>query len=479
MLVLSETSWMWQLQEVANLLATVPGLIAATLLGTLFFLSFIPAGRSLVVIVLLVTVGFTIRDPVTFTPLPSPLVQLERAAELLGIVLLIFLLVPTLLSRSNLLHNPLLGAAVLYWMLEVAYALRNTASFSLGKGIASAGICSMLFFVFAYGLPQWLRSMKDAHGVLRLMTWATAIVMLLTLYAAVVKPASIVHSGRFMGITGNPQHAAVYFSVMLVPLCYMLSSRRESKATRIVWAAVTGLAVVFLIWTGSRTGFLTALAGIGLFFRARIGRFMGAAIIAAIFAVLFISAFPNSLGNSERLFSVQDTRSANWKSELNLFVSHPIFGVGTGASPVESSYITVASRLGCVGLILLGSMATLIVVSLQKLSRLKRALGDADDRLLLEAIGAGIGGIAVACLGEGALLGTTTLTVVSLYIFLGILRFLTDEASAAILESEIGQHTYYTGPASSTTFGIFDDGEWEINQSGAAAESGSPEHWSE
>jgi hypothetical protein len=408
----------------------------AAVMVALFLLSFGRLGRWVVLAALLFTSTISFNENALQVPLIPPLQQIRFAAEPITLILLSFLLLPSFLARRVKLRTPLLAAAGVFWILEEFHSLRWMTNVELQHGLLLCIIFAIILIVMGFGFPHWMRSMDDVHSGARCLGYVAILFVLSTAAQLAVNRGAIFNGRRLCAITDNPQHAAFMLAIMLVPVCLLLSSRREAKAMRVIWGATSGLVVVMLIWTGSRTGVLTALVGLGLLFRRRLGVFVGMSIVAAIFVILFLQFYDVELSPDSHIFSTQDTRGNVWKQQLEAFESSPFFGdlSERNHSQRENSYLTIACHLGSVGLALLALVIFFIAIVCLRLRQLRSVLPNEDDRILVDWIPAALIAIFVGAFFEAVLIGTLTFMLLSVYYYLGLLKFISDKNVIALVE---------------------------------------------
>ncbi|MFM9958828.1 MAG: O-antigen ligase family protein [Phycisphaerales bacterium] len=138
---------------------------------------------------------------------------------------------------------------------------------------------------------------------------------------------------RFVGMTGNPQHASAFLA-FVITCCVFLLLNDPKKRYRFVWMGTAALCSVFIIWTASRTG--VAMTAIGVFacFYGRAG--VGAMLLPVAGLVAF-GAFKFLAGQRvdfdvERFTMGGQTRAGVWEELWQKFVDNPVYGTGgTGA----------------------------------------------------------------------------------------------------------------------------------------------------
>jgi hypothetical protein len=283
----------------------------------------------------------------------------------------------------------------------------------------------MTFGVMVLGVGRWLQDVIDAHRLLRGLACGAALLVGATTLQLLRDQSQVVASGRLWGTTANPQHLAVALALFLGPLSYLVIQRTEAKAWRLFAGAVAGLLVVFLVWTGSRTGVLMALVQFLLLFRLRVGKLILFLTVGGIFVLLGLQLFSNAFDSSGRLLSTENTRQEAWQRLQADFVRNPLLGVmGEELGGGESSYLSAASQLGLFGLVPLGVAVGLAVLGLRRLNRIRRYLG--DYVLLADMVTAGLVTLAVGGFFEGYLMATVSVAVFFVYVHLMLLAFLVD-----------------------------------------------------
>ena len=421
-----------ELEFALRLLGTGPGVVVAGLCVVLFLLSFLPRGRWLVICLMLYTSMFGSPDTQSAHVLISPFDQLRYVAQPLTMLFLVFLLVPALFSGGGARGKGLLGATLAFWLVEVVFGLHVMLSADFIRGSLAIIIYTTILAAMGYGLARWLRAVDDVHAAIRCIAWAGLLFVASTSVQLIINRHAVIFSNRLYAITGNPQHAALMLAICLLPVAFLFTSRRESVAMRVVWGAVAGLTVVMLIWTGSRTGALSATVGLGLTFRRRLGKFILAGIVVAALVFGLLATFQVVENSGSRLFSTLDTRSETWRAQFDTFKANPLVGKMAPGDwgPSENSYLTVASRTGLAGLFFLAIFLVLVVVAVRRVGRLREMLKLPEDKDLVDVATAGLLAILAGSVLEGILVGTLTFMLLSVYFYLGLIKFLTDSISA-------------------------------------------------
>jgi hypothetical protein len=359
--------------------------------------------------------------------LAPPLEQLQLNARPLCLALIFTLLVPTFLASRGWRRH-LLGAGVLaFFFFEIVLGARIAMSDASMRGQLSLVVYGLLFVTFAWGLARWLQGWVDARKAVRVVVIAGAIFVLGTAYQLLMARTSIVRQNRLYGTAGNPQHAGMVLAMTLPPLCYLIIRKGQRYVWRLSLGALGGVASLMLLWTGSRTGILVALTGLLLFFRTRIGRLLGVAMIASIFVLAAMQIYTESTAPFSEMFLRGDTRSHVWSAMLEQFWNNPAMGaMGESFGVGENSYLAIACSMGLTGLIPIAIAYFFVGRQLWRLQRVRKQFG--EHLLLADLVTASLVSFAVGAMFEGYLLGTITFPVLNLYINLILLRFLLDAA---------------------------------------------------
>ncbi len=345
---------------------------------------------------------------ITFTSVDFPGVSLLPVPVALAILGLMVLL--ALIAGATMLALPrvpiALGKPLLFWLGGGVLAV--LAGFNPRDGAIFVGI---LFL----GLAWYCSVMRfyEDRGVARAIFWAyivsgaaacvLAIVMVVTRHPAA--QYTIGH-GRAIGTFILPGELAGYL-IVFIPIAYALSRVARTRALRTAAGAAAAIAVVTIIMTFSRTGWIGLASAIAFFVAVRsrqkhIGIGLGAAIVgAALLAVLL-------LFNAHHDPSENYTRLSIWQTAVAAIDRFPLTGVGpfgfsrlyallrlpdgdATAFHAHSVYLTFLAELGIVG------VAPIVWTFWAFAVELRRRLAIASDEaaLLALAVAAGLVGTLV------------------------------------------------------------------------------------
>jgi O-antigen ligase len=163
---------------------------------------------------------------------------------------------------------------------------------------------------------------------------------------------SIVQRVRFRGLLEDPNELCLALS-MGAPLALGLYERRRSLR-RLLLAIVTfGLVIPCIVMTRSRSGQLSILAALGVYFLRRFGR--RGIFLALVLAVPILLLGGRSGAEAD---SSSDERLECWSEALSMWREYPLLGVGYGQFTdhhyltAHNSFLLALAELGPAGLLL-------------------------------------------------------------------------------------------------------------------------------
>ncbi len=190
---------------------------------------------------------------------------------------------------------------------------------------------------------------------------------------------------RLTGIAGNSVDAGVLLAFTSVSMLWLVLNE-VGRLRRAFWMAMLGLALVYLTWTGTRTGLALFVIGATGALYSRIGRaIFFLPVVAGVLYGLFRAASSLNIEiASDRIFSLQDTRTIAWTGLLADAMTNPILGTGIqGTRYSENSYLLALVAYGFGGALLLLVLVGVTAVQMLRIWRLrsfmtKRRKGFAD-----------------------------------------------------------------------------------------------------
>ena len=343
--------------------------------------------------------------------------------------LLVFLLIPTFRSERGWRQRIIVFPALAYLILELAFAARTLIGGSPLRGALSFFVYLLNFVVLAVGLPRWLQDWRDVRTALRAVGFGALVFIAATCIQLVVNRNAIVVGSRLFGLTGNPQAVGMVLGGSL-PIIVMLAVwKEEAKAMRIVWALVAAMTAIFVGWSGSRTGGMMAVIGLGMLFRRHLGTFMIFGVIGVALVLATVQIFEFDVGKSSaRMLDPTNTRAHVWERMISDFLDNPMAGVAESeAFGSESSYLLAAARMGIIGLLILGVFMAGVVYMIFRLHAYRKVLS--EEPLVVDLVIAGLIAYFAGAAFEGILFGTLSHSVFMIFIYFALAGFLIDVAT--------------------------------------------------
>ncbi|MFG0257036.1 MAG: O-antigen ligase family protein [Phycisphaerales bacterium JB043] len=203
---------------------------------------------------------------------------------------------------------------------------------------------------------------KVTHAILiGNVLWLLAILVQLFVNPSVI----ILSNYRLIGLTANPQAAALALSTFIIFCVWMLLTAETRKHKQLI-LMLLAIDCALLLWTGSRTGTIMAIAGTSILLYRNMGKAVLWLPIASIvlFLVVQITLAVTGTGESVgRVVSFENTRTTVLPVLLESFMRNPLFGVGVqDAGNSENSYVYGLAAYGLgMGLLIAIFLASSIV----------------------------------------------------------------------------------------------------------------------
>lgn len=190
---------------------------------------------------------------------------------------------------------------------------------------------------------------------------------------------------RFIGLTGNPQHAGALLAFWSVTVLWLLLNDR-ARFLRLIYTALLGANFILLAWTGSRTGMGMATIGLAAVMYTRLGRvilFLPVVSVMAYFGFKAVLAITGLEVGVDRLATLEDTRTGAWLTLIQVGMDNPMLGAGTEeAVRSENSwlYAFASYGIGMLGFVLLFTLAAFC--EWMRSLRFRFTLSSEDRRLM-------------------------------------------------------------------------------------------------
>lgn len=271
----------------------------------------------------------------------------------------------------------------------------------------------------------------------------------------VINPAYLVNNqGRFWGLLANAQHAAMLVAPFFTIALWLLLND-PMRRFKLLWIGLIAINLLFMAWTGSRTGLLMTLIGAGLVLYNRVGRMIILLPIAAVVTYL-LSFLADELqigSNIDRLTSGENTRAGVWTAQIRNAFENPLIGVGWhSAGGSESSYLAGFASYGF-GMLLL--MMAFLVWSMWRCASLwlRRRHLPREQRPLIDLFIAWNAMYFAAAVFEGIMLGRSSPSQSLMLIVAGIGVWLSEQTVLASAE-QVDDSVLDSGAAADYSFEV-------------------------
>ncbi len=267
--------------------------------------------------------------------------QTNRQLAYAGCAGLLLLGVMVHAAKVNSRTVPVLGLMV---MLQGIYM----GIINIFQGEVSGGLQAVVFTIFSMSaillsISSQLKSWDDIVDLLRMLITVGAVwTLACTVQFAVDQSVLLTgNARRFVGLSGNPQHAAGLSAVMsTIALWLVLNDAKKFWNVIAIFTLTTH--VIFVLWTASRTGLALTTMGFASVLYARLGRavFFAPVLVGAGYGLLTLAQSMGVEFGFERLSSRDDTRTAQWGILWENGLNNPIIGVGlTEAGASENGFL--------------------------------------------------------------------------------------------------------------------------------------------
>ncbi len=319
----------------------------------------------------------------------------------LGAILSILMALTWVSSKNKDFSNRQTILFILFLALmakNIPIARNNYFAFQLTK------IMFMMFFLYYLFIVTFLDSPKKIKAFLHVFVFTHILLALL----------AIKNNGQGIGNFLKDENDFSLAINMAIPYSfYLFQDRSESLRKRIIFLLATGLFLVADIVTFSRGGFI-GLTAVFFYFVIMAKKKIKMAVVMIGCFILILPFIPleykkeiQTIKRSEsRTWDTGDVRIYLWKMGWEMFLSHPILGVGAGNFPwhiqqyetidesnpmfglsrggkaSHSLYFTLLPELGIPGVIVFGLMVFYNFSYLRTTSRLMKRKSSNDTDMI-------------------------------------------------------------------------------------------------
>jgi hypothetical protein len=395
--------------------------IVAGLVAALLMLHRLRWALPVAIVMLFVASTGTQGDEITGLRLWLYPIQANRSPLFMALGTL--LLVPVLVNSGRLSFRlPIQGTFLL--AIGLYAGLLRIVHETPASGLSSIAFAAITIGPLLVLIPALVDDWNDVVRMMRAvmvghLAWIGAVAI-----QFVINPSQLTlgKSARFLGITGNPQHAAAYLAVMSTIALWLFLSE-PNRRVRLVWVGVFVINLLLLVWTGSRTGAGMFVIGTTAATYGRLGR---TALYLPIVALVLWGGIELAalvgvdLATAQRLTSTEDTRSGAWLDMIDSAMKSPLIGVGVAnAGDSENSYLYsfAAYGLGMIAIIALMMVAS-AVIGLRLFARRRRL--DPQQRSIIDLVLAYNAMYFAGAFFEGYLIARVAAPLVLMITFSGI-----------------------------------------------------------
>lgn len=314
------------------------------------------------------------------------------------------------------------------------------------SGYSSLAFTAATIFPLAFYLASVLHGDAEWYSAIRSVVFGGLLFAGASAVQAVIRTDVLMlgQGHRFIGMTGNPQHAATMLAIVLTCVLWLLLND-PFRRYRLLWLGAAAVMTPMLLLTGSRTGLLMLVLGSTAVMYARIGRailLLPPAALAAYGVFRVVAAFAGSDVVS-RLVSTQDTRSTRWAQLIDTGLKNPLFGMGLDEAAASENSLLLAFGAYGIGMVALVLVLMLVsAVQSVKLIRLRWRI-DPTGRAFIDLILGFYAMYFVGSLLEGYVLARVAPALVCMLIFAAIsTRLLSLYAAPSTAWDEAEQDEY-------------------------------------
>ena len=256
-------------------------------------------------------------------------------------------------------------------------------------GVAFKGL-TLVAILAGVVAAQSIHTTGQLLRAMQLFLIAGGVMVLIVLANFAISPGTLMQVGRLTVWGINPNMLGQVVGLLAVVAMYF-ALFYPTRGYRIIGWIIGGTLLVVVIYTGSR-GSLGVVAIAGLVMSANLVKKMGRLFIAAILGFVILSVAMQQIAASatSRLTEVNlNTRTYFWANAWDIFVEHPMMGVGwtvaygaraTGSTINHLSiYLQTLVEVGILGGIVLTGVLVLIGLSIWKSRRAVAKTGPLSD----------------------------------------------------------------------------------------------------
>ncbi|WP_066425176.1 O-antigen ligase [Anabaena sp. 4-3] len=363
-----------------------------------------------------------------------PLQQLRELGRPLTIVILALVLLLGMETKNGWRRVVIPQPINYLVMFQAAIFLKVLFYGDMLFALLAAMTFGAVVLMFKLGPSRWLQDESNFHLGVWSLAMSGVIFGLACTYQGIFNMYPMTFTqGRFLGTTGNPQHAAAFLASTVPCFIFLIGRNKKWDWVKAFWIAMLLIITYFLFLTGSRTGTLMAITSILFFYRNRSGTLLRLGFFAIVLlAIIFLFINPTEVINSNaqisyRLLEGGNTREGVWNAMWNSFINYPIFGAplnGERVNFAENTWLAAGATTGIIGLIPLLMMGFGCLQMMFRLTKISKK--NPNYFLHTSTVIAGLACLISGSFSEALLLGNMSFPVMALILYLSLGKYLID-----------------------------------------------------
>lgn len=358
-------------------------------------------------------------------------VQIRRAQLHLAFGVLLTLLV---LSKGSFSAHRVSFQALFLVAIAFYQVVMRMVHADVSGAVETLGFALATLPCIALAAPQACSTREGCMQMIKAMMWVSVLWIAACCVQFIINPQQLISSGgRFWGMLGNSNQAGQMCGPMAAIALWLLVND-TSKRAKLLWLALIGANLLFVIWSGSRAGGLHFFIGVAGVFYARSGKAILLLPVAGLMLWgLYELSHALEIGqNLDRFTSGgPDTRSGVWVAQWELAMENPLIGsAGEGSGYSENSYLFGFALYGIGMFALLVSFMLASAWFCLRLMMNRRVL-ETDDRALLDLFVAFNAMYFLGAFFEGFMIARSNTLQSMLLMFAGIGVYMRDQITLA------------------------------------------------
>jgi len=226
-------------------------------------------------------------------------------------------------------------------------------------------IIFLCFFVQHIGVIR-----RSTNSILAVIFIVGCAFILINVFEALLNIQAVSFSGRFFGLTVQPNTMGVYSSIFAV-ISLWKYYKTESRYVKLSTICIFLLACFFVFASASRASFAVLLIGLLVFLSPIINwtQLLKAILLGFVAAILMFFIYYDvaiEYFNFSRLIDMTDTRIKTKEIFWNSFLLSPFFGVGNFSESTANSYFVIMVKGGMLGVGILLCTISCVLINLYR-----------------------------------------------------------------------------------------------------------------